>query len=57
VKIFYDNTGKIKTNKENIDIFIRALVLYYHRGLWLDADVLIINHIKPLLEDLNTRIF
>ena len=47
------NYYKLKHITHRAD-FIRALVLYYHGGLWLDADVLRINTMKPLLEDLNT---
>ena len=47
------NYYKLKHIAHRAD-FIRALVLYYHGGLWLDADVLRINTMKPLLEDLNT---
>ena len=46
------NYYKLKDIAHRAD-FIRALVLYYNGGLWLDADVLRINSIKQLLKDLD----
>jgi GR25 family glycosyltransferase involved in LPS biosynthesis/mannosyltransferase OCH1-like enzyme len=34
--------------------YLRAIILYKYGGLWLDADVIAVNSIKPLLLDLET---
>jgi len=35
--------------------YIRGLVLYYHGGLWIDADTVVTGSLRQILEDLNNN--